>query len=135
MGRLNELILQDMKESFDGLFSAEWQDGGQQVDTIVATVKDYMADFEEFLMPFWYSKFRDMAMEELTIKYVFTLLENANSENAEAEGDMETFGHVSRDINALNTLFLGVLGDDGKMPAGKSMSMSMSKIEGGGLGV
>jgi hypothetical protein len=106
--RLVTIIMTDMAEQFNQIFSEEnWlnlqSDESGPVTIIAATVKDYMSDFEEFLMPFWYTKFSSMMVEEVIIKYIHSILRHSGTDEPEnAIGDMLTFGRISKDVNELN---------------------------------
>jgi len=106
--RLVTIIMADMAEQFNSIYSEEnWlnlENGDSGPVTIIAaTVRDYMSDFEEFLMPFWYSKFSSMIVEEVIIKYINAILKHSGTDEPEdAVGDMLTFGRISKDVNELN---------------------------------
>jgi len=106
--RLVTIIMADMAEQLNSIYSEEnWLnlESGESgpVTIIAATVRDYMADFEEFLMPFWYKKFSSMIVEEVIIKYINSILKHSGSDEPEnAVGDMLTFGRISKDVNELN---------------------------------
>jgi hypothetical protein len=106
LNRLVKNILDDVIDQYDEIYSEEnWlnADGTPQVTSIIATCTDYMQDFEEFLMPFWYSKFSSMVLEEVILKYIFSILKHSDQEGIDdCEGDMVTFGRISKDINQFN---------------------------------
>ena len=115
--RLVMIIMSDMKEQYpriykdDGWLSLEDGDSGP-VTVITATVRDYMSDFEEFLMPFWYKKFSSIIVEKVIIAYVYNVLRHNDTDDAEdAVGDMETFARINQDINELNSFLRKAMPD------------------------
>ncbi len=106
LNRLVKIIILDVDKQFHEIYSEElWLNGSNnQCDVICATVSDYMADFEEFLMPFWYSKFSTMILEEVILQYCTNILKHSDTDAPEdCIGDMVTFGRINRDINVLNS--------------------------------
>ncbi len=84
LNRLTEIILIDLKESFEVLFTPNWLLSERKVtiDTILATIDDYLRDFQQFLMPFWAEKMVISLLNTLVIKYGQALLFRDGSSSA-----------------------------------------------------
>jgi hypothetical protein len=125
--RLIQVILNDVKQQFDEIFTEGWLEQGKQMQVAIATIGDYMNDLKEWLMPFWYNKFSVMMAEEVTLRFTHavlsgperldgsaTMASNGDGEEEENEpvcGDQMTFGRVSNDINHLNAFFGSIYPD------------------------
>ena len=58
--RIIVVILTDVKDQLDEIWSNKWLKYGNQLQVAIATISDYMSDLESWLMPFWYNKFTVM---------------------------------------------------------------------------
>jgi hypothetical protein len=70
---LVELVMADTESLLARLTSAAWWEQ-QLLQTVIATVRDYCADFELFLVPFWLTKLAVHLLETLVLRYAQTLL-------------------------------------------------------------
>lgn len=67
--RLSKLVMSDVQSQVDAVFTLDWLEG-DQMHVAVATISDYMSDFEEYLVGFWADKFVYILLEDLTLTYV-----------------------------------------------------------------
>lgn len=68
LARLTQVVMADIEEPLEQVFTIDWLEGNQ-VDVAVATVGDYMRDFDEFLMNFWSAKFVANILEAIILRY------------------------------------------------------------------
>jgi hypothetical protein len=66
--RLVTFVMTDVNTSIVEVFTNSWLEGNQ-VQVTIATIGDYLSDFESFLMPFWSKKFVNFLLESVTIEY------------------------------------------------------------------
>jgi siroheme synthase (precorrin-2 oxidase/ferrochelatase) len=71
--RLANLVMSDVQGLLDEVFMEEWLEG-KQMQSVTATISDYMNDFEKYLVKFWAEKFVYILLEEITINYTRSLL-------------------------------------------------------------
>ncbi|RYY70370.1 hypothetical protein EON63_22680, partial [archaeon] len=67
--RLSKLVMSDVQGQLDAVFTLDWLEG-DQMHVAIATISDYMNDFEEYLVGFWADKFVYILLEDLTLTYV-----------------------------------------------------------------
>lgn len=77
--RLSTLVMEDMSENMQEIFTVAWlgdpppeeppTEASEQISVALATISDYLADLNEFLVPFWSSRLVDFLMEVLVTKY------------------------------------------------------------------
>ena len=72
--RLVKMVLDDVQNQFDEVYTVPWLEGGMQIKVAIATISDYLGDFQTYLMPFWYNKFTIMLLEETTIRFAHAVL-------------------------------------------------------------
>ncbi len=51
--RLVGMVLDDAQQQFDQVYTMAWLEGGVQIRVAIATISDYLEDFQAYLMPFW----------------------------------------------------------------------------------
>jgi siroheme synthase (precorrin-2 oxidase/ferrochelatase) len=71
--RLANLVMSDVQGLLDEVFMEEWLEG-KQMQSVTATISDYMNDFEKYLVKFWAEKFVYILLEDITINYTRSLL-------------------------------------------------------------
>lgn len=77
--RLSTLVMEDMSENMQEIFTLAWLGDpppvepptkpSSQISVALATISDYLADLNEFLVPFWSSRLVDFLLEVLVTKY------------------------------------------------------------------
>jgi hypothetical protein len=68
---LSRVVLQDLVNTIDTLFSKSWKTGkDQSASTIVATVTDYLNDYSHVLVEYYNFKVAEAIFSRLTIAYV-----------------------------------------------------------------
>lgn len=77
--RLSTLVMEDMSENMQEIFTPAWlgdpppeeppSEPSGQISVALATISDYLADLNEFLVPFWSSRLVDFLLEVLVTKY------------------------------------------------------------------
>ena len=77
--RLSTLVMEDMSENMQEIFTAAWlgdpppveppTEASEQISVALATISDYLADLNEYLVPFWSSRLVDFLLEVLVTKY------------------------------------------------------------------
>lgn len=116
--RLAGLVMNDVQTLLNEVFTSEWVEGNQ-VKVAIATISDYMSDFEAFLSEFWADKFIYTILEEVILCYTRTILfsssggsmwqalkNSAGSPSLEqCPVNPETLGRLAQDVNALNAFF------------------------------
>ena len=83
--RLTEVVMADIEEQLDQVFTPDWIEGNQ-VNVAVATLTDYLNDFEEFLMAFWSDKFVANMLEAIILRYTRSVIFRKDSPPAPAVG-------------------------------------------------
>ena len=73
LNKLIDIVMIDINTQLNEVFTEVWLEG-YQIKILIATVRDYMADFEIFLMPFWLKKFVVLLLESITLRYAKTIL-------------------------------------------------------------
>lgn len=68
LARLTAVVMEDIEEPLAEVFTSDWLDG-KQVDVAIATIDDYMNDFQTFLMTFWVPRFTANMLEAIIIRY------------------------------------------------------------------
>ena len=71
--RLAGLVMSDVSETLCEVFTPEWIEGNQ-VPVAMATISDYMNDFQEFLVDFWSDKFVYTILEDVILCYTRCIL-------------------------------------------------------------
>lgn len=66
--RLASLVMHDVRDLLNEVFTPDWLEGNQ-IHSAVATLSDYMGDFQDFLVSFWADKFVYTILEEVTLTY------------------------------------------------------------------
>jgi hypothetical protein len=139
--RLVNLVMSDIENELAEVFTPDWIEG-MQVKIVIATMTDYMADFEKFLMPFWFDKFAAFLMEAIIIRYTRSVVFRKDSpplpqrkksailgtsitgffggnsykgqmnKNNYFNVDAEVLGRLAQDVNALNAFFCLCVGQE-----------------------
>jgi hypothetical protein len=71
--RLARLVMIDIQNTLNEVFMPDWMEGNQ-MEVATATLSDYMADFQQFLVVFWSEKFIYTILEEVILSYVRIIL-------------------------------------------------------------
>ena len=71
--RLTEVVMTDIEEPLNEVFTPDWLEGNQ-IQVAIATITDYMADLESFLMKFWSEKFVSNLLEAIILRYTRSVI-------------------------------------------------------------
>lgn len=76
LNKLTEIVMIDLKDHFEVLFTPTWLQSDRKVtiNTILATIDDYLRDFQKFLMPYWAEKMSISLLNTLVVRYGRILL-------------------------------------------------------------
>lgn len=72
LNRLSDIVLKELSIEMDKIFTEAWlsnEDEVPPIETVIATVKDYLEDLGKCFVPFWTKKFVHTLLESLTIAY------------------------------------------------------------------
>ena len=91
--------MEDMSENMQEIFTVAWlgdahpdappTEPSEQINVALATISDYLADLNEFLVPFWSSRLVDFLMEVLVTKYFKLVMKIRNETPPPATTDVE----------------------------------------------
>ena len=68
--RLSSIVMTDIRDLLSIVFSSSWLvDNSDTVEVAIATVSDYVNDFQDFLLSFWSSRLAPCILEEFVAQY------------------------------------------------------------------
>lgn len=104
--RLASLVMSDVQQVLQKVFTVDWLDGGEQVQVVTATISDYLNDFEEYLREFWSEKFVYIILQEALLCYIRCILQFPIPQRSGGVETGDSSPSVSSNSNSASAAFV-----------------------------